>query len=67
MTDGAPSPAPPTDEQEWYADGLRFQCTGCGNCCTGPPGTVWFTEEEGRAIAASLGLDEATFLRRFVR
>ena len=38
--------------REWYAEGLRFGCTQCGNCCTGPPGAVWFTAEEGRAMAA---------------
>ena len=52
---------------EWYADGLRFSCTQCGNCCTGPPGAVWFLEEEGRTMAAHLGLDERTFFRRFAR
>jgi Fe-S-cluster containining protein len=54
-------------DREWYADGLRFNCTQCGNCCTGPEGAVWFTEEEGRAMAAAVGLDEATFLRRHAR
>ncbi len=49
---------------EWYSDGLRFRCTQCGNCCTGPPGTVWFTEAEGRRIAKKLGLDEAAFYAR---
>ncbi|MAB83545.1 MAG: hypothetical protein CMJ24_08955 [Phycisphaerae bacterium] len=53
--------------EEWYVDGLRFKCTQCGNCCTGPEGAVWFTEEEGRTMAASLDLDEATFLRRHAR
>ena len=33
----SPLPPPPT----WYADGLRFTCTQCGNCCTGQPGFVW--------------------------
>jgi Fe-S-cluster containining protein len=49
---------------EWYADGLRFACTRCGNCCTGPPGAVWFTPDEGRAMAEKLGLDERTFYKR---
>ena len=40
-----------------YADGLRFECTQCGNCCTGPPGRVWFSEEEGEAMAENLGVD----------
>jgi Fe-S-cluster containining protein len=57
----------PDREREWYADGLRFSCTQCGNCCTGPPGAVWFDEEEGRAMAAHLGLDERVFYRRFAR
>lgn len=39
------------DASPWYADGLRFECTQCGNCCTGPPGAVWVSEEEMRKIA----------------
>lgn len=39
----------------WYQAGLRFQCTRCGNCCTGAPGHVWVTEEEVAAIAAHQG------------
>ncbi len=52
---------------EWYSDGLRFACTQCGNCCTGPPGAVWFTPEEGRVMARKLGLEEGEFYRRFAR
>src|SRR5262245_462487 len=51
----------------WYADGLRFSCTQCGNCCTGPEGAVWFTADEGRAIAQMLGLSESDFLERYTR
>ena len=51
----------------WYKDGLSFACTQCGNCCTGPPGFVWFTEAEGRAMAQRLGVDEAEFYRRFAK
>jgi uncharacterized protein len=66
MTDGSLA----TDgesEASWYRAGLRFACTQCGNCCTGGPGAVWFTPDEGRAMAARLGVDEAEFLRRFSR
>ncbi|SRR6266851_2993608 len=35
----------------WYQDGLQFQCTRCGNCCTGAPGFVWVNEKEIAAIA----------------
>ena len=31
------------DSPEWYRDGLRFECTRCGACCTGAPGYVWVT------------------------
>ena len=40
-----------TAEKPWYHDGLQFSCTGCGNCCTGPAGYVWVTEEEIARIA----------------
>ncbi len=56
---------PPRNASEWYEDGLRFECTMCGACCTGPPGYVAFNEAEGRAMAAHLGLDEREFYRRF--
>jgi hypothetical protein len=56
-----------TDEREWYADGLRFECTQCGNCCSGPTGFVWFSDQEGRRMAAHLGMDESRFYERFAR
>ncbi len=51
----------------WYKDGLRFKCTGCGDCCTGAPGFVWVNKEEIAALAAEVGLDEAEFESRYVR
>jgi hypothetical protein len=41
--------------QPWYADGLEFACTQCGNCCTGAPGAVWVTDEEIAQFADYLG------------
>ena len=52
---------------EWYSGGLRFSCTQCGNCCTGPPGTVWFTDAEAAAIAGSLGIEMADFLTQYAK
>ena len=49
-------------EEPWYADGLRFACTRCGNCCTGTPGHVRVSLDEVRRLAASLDLDEHRFL-----
>ncbi len=51
----------------WYKDGLRFQCTQCGDCCTGAPGFVWVNEEEIAVLAAKMKLDVATFEAKFVR
>lgn len=49
---------------EWYSGGLKFSCTQCGNCCSGPPGYVWFDGREAQAMADFLKLDVVTFLRR---
>jgi Fe-S-cluster containining protein len=42
-------------DEKWYKDGLRFTCTQCGNCCSGPEGYVWVNQEELEQIAAYLG------------
>lgn len=48
----------------WFHDGLHFQCTRCGNCCTGAPGFVWVNQTEIQAIANFRGetVEEATAL-----
>ncbi len=55
------------DPHEWYADGLRFTCTQCGNCCTGPPGVVWFDDEELQAMADLCDLTTDEFFKRYAR
>ena len=52
---------------EWYLNGLGFSCTQCGNCCTGPTGAVWFTPDEGKAMAIKLGVTESDFYFKFAR
>ena len=45
---------------------FRFECqAGCTNCCT-QSGHVWVTEEDVERIAVYLGLDRATFEKRYV-
>jgi uncharacterized protein len=51
----------------WYQDGLQFECTGCGQCCTGEPGYVWVSDEEIATLARALAIDAAEFERVFVR
>lgn len=55
------------EKQPWYSAGLRFRCTGCGDCCTGAPGYVWVTRAEIAAMAESLGLPVPRFEENFVR
>ena len=54
-------------EQPWYQAGLRFKCTGCGDCCTGAPGYVWVNRDEITAMAARLEMDLADFEAKYVR
>ena len=52
---------------KWYADGLKFSCTQCGNCCSGPPGYVWVNAQQRADIAEHLGLDAETFLEDYTQ
>lgn len=49
----------------WYQEGLRFECTQCGNCCSGPSGWVEFTPGELQRMAAHLEVLPYQFLQRF--
>jgi Fe-S-cluster containining protein len=47
--------------EPWYAEGLHFSCTRCGNCCSGAAGYVWVDHREIAAIAHLLGLTAEQF------
>lgn len=51
----------------WYKDGLSFNCTGCGKCCTGFPGFVWVNEAEIHAMANFLKLTNDDFSKKYLR
>jgi len=55
------------DAKAWYAKGLRFACTQCGNCCRnhGDYAFVYLTPPEVASIAAWLGLSKPAFLARY--
>src|SRR2546422_530762 len=57
----------PTEANPWYSAGLRFECTRCGNCCTGEPGYVWLDAKEVKDIAAAVELSEAEFQAAYTK
>ena len=55
------------DEKPWFADGLRFECSECGDCCTGAPGYVWVNRDEIALLAEYLKMEVAEFEKEYVR
>jgi Fe-S-cluster containining protein len=51
----------------WFADGLKFTCSQCGNCCTGAAGYVWVSDEELGWLAAFLQLTVEQTVARYCR
>lgn len=52
----------------WYQNGLKFECTQCGDCCTGAPGYVWLNPEEVDAISTLIGEpDREAFEEKYTR
>ncbi len=56
-----------TENEPWYKNGLRFKCSGCGDCCTGAPGYVWVNKDEIENMAATLGMIVEDFEQLYVR
>ena len=50
-----------------FDDGLRFECTQCGKCCTGEPGLIRVSGEEIRNLAGLLEITPATFARDYLK
>jgi Fe-S-cluster containining protein len=55
------------NELSWFSEGLKFQCTGCGKCCTGSPGYVFLSDTDIQNLAAHLSLQPAEFARKYTR
>ncbi|MFM8708970.1 MAG: YkgJ family cysteine cluster protein [Planctomycetia bacterium] len=51
----------------WYSGGLRFQCTQCGDCCSGAEGYVWVNQDEINAMASRLGMTPEDFESKHVK
>jgi Fe-S-cluster containining protein len=54
-------------QEPWYRNGLRFECTQCGNCCRnhGEYSRIYLAPRDVAAIAGHLGLSEDTFRERW--
>ena len=51
----------------WYAEGLRFGCHQCHNCCRGAqPGWVYVTPRRIERIADWLGLETRAFRETYL-
>lgn len=50
----------------FFDKGLCFQCTGCGGCCTGAPGTVYVTAAEIDRLSSALNLRRADFVAEYL-
>jgi hypothetical protein len=51
----------------WFAAGLRFRCTQCGQCCTGSAGSVWVSQDDIQRLATFLDMPPGRFVRRYTR
>lgn len=51
----------------WAEKGLKFQCTGCGGCCTGAPGYVFLTKNDVTTLSLHLQISEKEVLRKYCR
>jgi Fe-S-cluster containining protein len=56
-----------SEKKPWYADGLKFKCSGCGDCCTGAPGYVWVNKAEIQDLATLVEMDVEEFEDTYVR
>ncbi|WP_085543955.1 YkgJ family cysteine cluster protein [Dethiosulfovibrio salsuginis] len=50
----------------WWSEGLRFSCIGCGRCCRGEPGAIYFTEGEEEKICDHLKISKERFRAEYV-
>ena len=46
---------------------MRFNCTGCGDCCTGGAGYVWVNGEDIAEMAAVVEMSVEDFEAEYVR
>ncbi len=53
--------------EPWFSEGLRFKCTGCGQCCTGSPGYVYLSSVDLERLSTHFNLSQEEFTRKYAR
>lgn len=55
----------PATDTFWFDQGIRFECTECGACCTGGPGAVFLSDQDIERLTRHLKMDRQEFLNRY--
>jgi Fe-S-cluster containining protein len=53
--------------EPWFADGLKFKCTGCGGCCTGSPGYVFLSLQDLENLSSHFQMTKEEFTKKYTR
>jgi len=51
----------------FYKDGLQFECARCGHCCRHEPGYVFLSENDINQATDYLSVDREDFLKKYCR
>lgn len=54
-------------EEEFYKDGLRFECTRCSKCCRYDPGYVFLSYSDLQLLLQGTGMEKADFMKTYCR
>lgn len=55
-------------KKPWYVGGLHFECSQCGNCCSGPgEGYIWITRPEIEFLVDFLKIPIGQLRRKYTR
>ena len=56
------------NKTSWYVAGLHFECTRCGNCCSGPDeGYIWITRPEIELLADFLKITIRQLRQKYLK